>query len=153
MNNFEKIIEKLENLNSFDIKQIVNYQTYTTWKNDSNCNNFLKFIVSYLKEHETVTSDDFYYKDIACAPYFADEIDSYLNALFDAVHNFAVEKHISNNFNLTCKDMFTEHSYCLKINDEFYQIELVLGQGTSIRLSLANNYPDYIDYNKMMKEL
>lgn len=123
------------------------------WKDEDRFNNFLEYLIDYIAKNKRVLSDDFYYDEDGCKPYTFREFESYLNSLYDIVHNYAKKNFIDNCFLLTDEDMFSEYSYCVKIKDKFYHIELVSGQGSFILFESAEskkNIDSYVDYDLMM---
>lgn len=124
------------------------------WKNEDRFNNFLEYLIKYVDKEKRVLSDDFYYNEDKCKPYTFREFESYLYSLYDIVDDYANKNFVYNGFNLTKEDYFTESSYCLKIKDKFYKIELVIGQGSYICFGLTNNNKNisYVDYNLMIKD-
>lgn len=122
------------------------------WKDEDRFNNFLEYLINYVDTNKRVISDDFYYKEEKCKPYSFREFESYLNSLYDIVHEYASKNFIYDGFELTEEDIFSEHSYCIKIKDKFYHIELVSGQGSYILFELVENKNNtsYVDYDLMM---
>ena len=122
------------------------------WKDEDRFNSFLHYLINYTNKHNRVLSDDFYYNEDGCKPYTFREFESYLNSLYDIVHDYAKRNFIDNSFLLTDDDIFSEYSYCIKIKDKFYHIELVSGQGSYIRFELVENKDivSYVDYDLMM---
>ena len=123
------------------------------WKDEDRFNAFLNYLINYTNKYYRVLSDDFYYNECGCKPYTFREFESYLYSLYDIVHDYAKRNFVDNNFLLTNEDIFSEYSYCVKIKDKFYHIELVSGQGSFIRFELVENETDivsYVDYDLMM---
>ena len=122
------------------------------WKDEDRFNNFLEYLINYVDTNKRVLSDDFYYEEEKCKPYSFREFENYLNSLYDIVHEYARKNFIYDGFKLTEEDIFSEHSYCIKIKDKFYHIELVSGQGSYILFELVENKNNtsYVDYDLMM---
>lgn len=73
-------------------------------------------------------------------------------SLYDMVNDYAQNNFIFDGFNIANDDIFTDKSYCLKIKNKFYAIELVVGQGSFVRFELVddNNGVSYVDYDLMV---
>lgn len=148
------------NLNQIDEMEISEFvdkylreQEEKRWKNDNIHSEFLDFLVEFVSKNVVVFSDDFYYDEKRCEPYDFREFEGYLYSLYDIVNDYAQNNFIFDRFNIADDDIFTDKSYCLKIKNKFYAIELVVGQGSFIRFELVdnnNNGVSYVDYDLMV---
>ena len=150
INNIIKEIDELDMTEFVD--NHIKEQEEKRWKNEDRFNNFLKYLINYIDKYKRVLSDSFYYEEDKCKPYTFREFESYLNSLYDIVDDYASKNFIFDRFNVTNDDIFTDKSYCLKIKDKFYHIELVVGQGSFIAFELTKNEDNipYVDYDLMM---
>lgn len=116
------------------------------WNNETECKEFLEFIVNYVDQHNSLISNDFYYLANIPNLYNPFDYEMFLRSLYKFVSNYA-SKH-----NLDCKN---DTSYCIKLNHKLYRIELIIGLGTCIEFSRVKDTKDvsYIVYQKMMEEL
>ena len=150
INNIIKEIDELDMTEFVD--NYIKEQEEKRWKNEDRFNNFLEYLINYIDKYKRVLSDSFYYEEDKCKPYTFREFESYLNYLYDIVDDYASKNFIFDRFNVTNDDIFTDKSYCLKIKDKFYHIELVVGQGSFIAFELTKNEDNipYVDYDLMM---
>lgn len=154
-NKGNKIIKEID---EFDMSEFIdNYlkeEEEKRWKNEDRFNNFLEYLINYVDKHERVLSDDFYYEEEKCKPYTFREFESYLNSLYDIVNNYASKNFIFDRFGVNSENIFTDKSYCVKIKDKFYHIELVVGQGSYVAFGLTQNEENtsYVDYDLMMDD-
>lgn len=92
-----------------------------------------------LENRKRVDSDDFIYNDDdikhVCS---GEEFSKLTHPLFDLIDNYAKENDKSNCFNLLDEDYFTSNSYSLKIKDIYYQVKLIVGQGSFVRINKTN---------------
>lgn len=152
----EKLNEIVEEINETDMSDFVDKYIRELeekkWRNEERFNSFLEFLITYVDANERVLSDSFYYEEENCKPYTYREFENYLESLYDAVNAYGQKNLVNNRFDIQEDDYFTEHSYCIKIKDKFYQIELVTGQGSYIGFRLVNhpNIESYVDYELMM---
>lgn len=146
-----------ERINDFDIEEFTkNYikeQEENRWKNEPKYNEFLNYLVNFVKKHKKVTSDNFYYQEKDCKPYTYREFEDYLFSLYDIVDEYGTKNCINDSFNLT-SEYFSENSYYLKIKDDFYKIELICGQGSYVFFEVidSNNNSSYVDYDLMIED-
>lgn len=140
---FDKLFEELENTKK--------------WENNNECNEFLKFILNYLTKNKSINSEEFLYMPEKCPNYTSDEFSDLFFALYDKICNYGKEKNLSA-YSFQKDKNFIVDCFYLKIENIFYYIEKITGQGTCIvleKLKKINNdnmsYP-FIDYNLMMKE-
>lgn len=153
MNNITDKLTPISNeeMKSF-IDKLIAEEEENKWKKEERFENFLDYLVNYININSYVTSDDFYYDEDSCSPYTYSEFETYLNSLYDIVNKYGKENFISNDFKLTEEDCFVENSYCLKIKEKFYCIQLVVGQGSYISFEIVDDNCglSYIDYELMM---
>ena len=149
-NTVDKTLESID-MSEF-VSKYLEEQEEKRWKDEDRFNNFLEYLINYVDTNKRVLSDDFYYEEEKCKPYSFREFENYLNSLYDIVHEYARKNFIYDGFKLTEEDIFSEHSYCIKIKDKFYHIELVSGQGSYILFELVENKNNtsYVDYDLMM---
>lgn len=149
-NTVDKTLESID-MSEF-VSKYLEEQEEKRWKDEDRFNNFLEYLINYVDTNKRVLSDDFYYEEEKCKPYSFREFESYLNSLYDIVREYARKNFIYDGFELTEEDIFSEHSYCIKIKDKFYHIELVSGQGSYILFELVENKNNtsYVDYDLMM---
>lgn len=113
------------------------------WENEKKNNDFLNFLIKYINENSSVMSDAFDYNEKECNPYSSNEFCSYLFSLYDFIDNYCIDNYIKDRFLTTEEDYFTEKSYCIRINNCFYKIELVSGQGSYILFGKVDNNENY----------
>lgn len=154
MSEIKDIVDKtLEDINMSEfVNRYIKEEEEKRWKDEHRFNSFLKYLINYVDINKRVLSDDFYYEDDK--PYGSREFESYLNSLYDIIHKYSKKNFINDRFLLTNEDMFSEHSYCVKIKDKFYHIELVCGQGSYVIFELVENKNNdfYVDYDLMMAD-
>lgn len=136
------------------MKNYLGEQEEKRWKNEDRFNKFLDFLIKFIDKNKRVLSDDFYYEEEKCKPYTFREFESYLMSLYDIVDNYAQKNLIFDRFSTADENIFSEKSYCLKIKEKFYRIELVVGQGSFVSLELVNdnNNYSYADYNLIIMD-
>lgn len=134
------------------VDEYLREQEEKRWKNDKIHNEFLDYLIKFVSNNKVVMSDDFYYDEEKCKPYTFREFENHLYSLYDMVNDYAQKNFISDRFNIADDDIFTDKSYCLKIKNKFYAIELVVGQGSFVRFELVadNNSVSYVDYDLMV---
>lgn len=134
------------------VDEYLREQEEKRWKNDKIHNEFLDYLIKFVSNNKVVMSDDFYYDEEKCKPYTFREFENHLYSLYDMVNDYAQKNFISDRFNIADDNIFTDKCYCLKIKNNFYAIELVVGQGSFVRFELVdnNNNISYVDYDLMI---
>lgn len=118
------------------------------WKNDSRHSKFIEFIINHI--NKTVDSDTYIYDDKKIQPnYTGEEFSELLYSLYDIIDEYAKENNIVGYVDI---EYFTEEKYYLKIKDKYYSIELVVGQGSYVRMELLEKEENiaYIDYEDIL---
>lgn len=151
-------INELEKMNELDMSEFVNKyikeEEEKRWKNEDRFNNFLDYLLNYIDVNKRVLSDNFCYEEEKCQPYDYREFEDYLYSLYDIVNEYASKNFVYDRFDLSEEDIYSDKSYCVKIKDKFYRIELVVGQGSYIVFELTENKDDisYVDYDLMIND-
>ena len=119
------------------------------WKDDKKHNDFLNYLIELVRKQRAVDDWDYEYNDDPIkSDYTGEEFSELLTSLFDLIDDYAKEYNICNEFDIQENDYFTQDKYCVKINNEFYSIKLVVGQGSFVRFEKIedNKGCEYIDY-------
>ncbi|MFR2890254.1 MAG: hypothetical protein ACLTDM_18880 [Clostridium butyricum] len=152
----DELKNNLKPINEIEMSEFVDgylrEQEEKRWKRDDKHSKFLDFLIEFVAKNIVVFSDDFYYNEEKCKLYTFREFESYLYSLYDMVDDYAKKNFIYDKFNIADDNIFTDKSYCLKIKNKFYAIELVVGQGSFVRFELVadNNSVSYVDYDLMV---
>lgn len=140
------------NLSEEEILQLVQKwnkeKEESRWKNDKKHSEFIDFIIKHIDK--SVDSDTYIYDDKKIqSNYTGEEFSKLLYSLFDVVDNYAKENNVSSE--IDC-GYFTEEKYCLKIKDKYYSIELIVGQGSYVRMEVLENKEklEYINYEDIL---
>lgn len=145
----------MENITELDIVEYTNKwnkeREERAWKNEPKFINFLEFLLSYVKEHKVVDSDEFFYKKDKCKPLTADDFEWLLDSLCEKVLEYSSQNHIDS---IILDTDYNESDY-VRIEGNIYKVEVIYGQGSFSRFSLVDdsieNMYDVIDYDLMMK--
>lgn len=125
------------------------------WKNEDRFNNFLKFLIDLNKSEGRIISDMYDYKEEKLKGYELEEFHILFESLEHAVRDYATENFIEDRYGVDEESYFTESSIVLKVNNEFYQLELVVGQGSYIIFDKVEDFKpkksNYVDYELMLK--
>lgn len=141
------------NITDKDIEEAVEKwlkeQERKRWKDDKKHNDFLNYLIELVRKQRAVDDWDYEYNDDPIKPdYTGEEFSELLTSLFDLIDDYAKEHNICNEFDIQENDYFAQDKYCVKINNEFYSIKLVVGQGSFVRFEKIedNKGCEYIDY-------
>lgn len=125
------------------------------WKNDKYHNDFLEFVIN--KQDNMLHSDSFVYDDEPIRlSYTGEEFEQLIFSLYDIVSEYVQKHEIINNIPLTMDDYFVEEKCYLKIKEEhYYLLELVVGQGSFVRLKKIDGCDsiNFVSYEDMIKWL
>ena len=155
----DKLKEAVDEINETDMSDFVDKyireMEAKKWRNAERFNSFLDYLITYVDTNKRVLSDSFYYEEEKCKPYTYREFENYLESLYDAINAYGHKNLVDNRFDVREDDYFTEKSYCVKIKEKFYRIELVSGQGSYVSFELINhsNIQSYVDYDLMMNNV
>lgn len=120
------------------------------WTGADDENEFLNFLLNYVHNDESrsISSETIAYQ-------YKEFKRNYLHLLSSKVSSYAEEYHIEDNVCVDGDDIFIKSSYALKIKDQFYLIQYLVGQGTLVYFEYLEDVTDfesYVDYDLMMRD-
>ena len=114
------------------------------WKHDKKHNDFLDYLINLLDEELILDSDEYEYEDTPIQPnYSGEDFDELLNSFFMFIDEYAKENDIANKFDIDEDEYFNCDKYCVKIKNNFYSIQLVVGQGSYVRIEKIEDNKGY----------
>ena len=125
-------------------KQWLEEEERRRWKHDKKHNDFLDYLINLLDEELILDSDEYEYEDTPIQPnYSGEDFDELLNSFFMFIDEYAKENDIANEFDIDEDDYFNCDKYCVKIKNNFYSIQLVVGQGSYVRIEKIEDNKGY----------
>ena len=123
-------------------KQWLEEEERRRWKHDKRHNDFLDYLINLLNEELILDSDE--YEDIPIQPnYSGEDFDELLYSFFMFIDEYAKENDIANEFDIDEDEYFNCDKYCVKIKNNFYSIQLVVGQGSYVRIEKIEDNKGY----------
>ena len=114
------------------------------WKHDKKYTDFLDYLINLLDEELILDSDEYEYEDTPIQPnYSGEDFDELLNSFFMFIDEYAKENDIANEFDIDEDEYFNCDKYCVKIKNNFYSIQLVVGQGSYVRIEKIEDNKGY----------
>lgn len=151
----KEIDEKISNSDFWEKQEAENERN--RWKNEDRFNNFLKFLMELAEERKSVVSDMYDYKQDELKEYDVEEFRVLFESLEHAVDTYARENFIVDSYGVDEDSYFTESSVVLKVKDNFYLIELIVGQGSFISFGKIDDFKpsksNYVDYDLMIENI